>query len=74
MPEDLLSKACKHHICKINTDSDLRIAFVAATRKILTENTKLTDPRDILKAASANQCEVLKRKMNVFGSSNKLEN
>lgn len=74
VPEDLLSKACKHHICKINTDSDLRIAFVAATRKILTENTKLTDPRDILKAASANQCEVLKRKMNVFGSSNKLEN
>ncbi len=72
IPEDLLAKACKEHICKINTDSDLRIAFVAASRKTLSENTNLTDPRDILKAATANQCEILKHKMELFGSVNRL--
>lgn len=73
IPDEFLSKASKMHICKVNTDSDLRLAYVGATRKILTEKLDLTDPRDIFKAGKKAQKEIIRGKIvNVFGSSNRV--
>ena len=46
IPEKLLTKACtKYHIYKINSDTDIRLAYVATLRKHLTENPKNFDLR-----------------------------
>lgn len=43
--EKLLKNACKTHICKINMDTDFRLAYTAAVRKFLAENTTKYCPR-----------------------------
>ena len=53
IPEDELRKAATSAVCKINIDSDLRLALTAALRKHLAENPKDFDPRDYLKPARA---------------------
>lgn len=45
IPEDELRKAAKSAVCKINIDSDSRLAFTAAIRKTLAENPGEFDPR-----------------------------
>ena len=45
VPEDQLRRAAKSAVCKINIDSDGRLAMTAAIRKHLTENPKEFDPR-----------------------------
>ena len=73
IPDEFLSKASKMHICKVNTDSDLRLAYVGATRKILSEKLDLTDPRDIFKAGKKAQKEIIRSKIvDVFGSANRV--
>ena len=51
VPEDLLRKAASMAVCKINIDSDLRLAVTAAIRKHLAENPTHFDPRQYLKPA-----------------------
>ncbi|MCL2299043.1 MAG: ketose-bisphosphate aldolase, partial [Firmicutes bacterium] len=53
IPEDMLRRAAGMAVCKINIDSDLRLAMTAALRKHLAENPKHFDPRDYLKPARA---------------------
>ena len=48
IPEDMLRKAASMAVCKINIDSDLRVAFTAAVRKHLFENPSHFDPRQYL--------------------------
>ncbi len=48
IPEDMLRKAASMAVCKINVDSDLRLAFTAATRKHFAENPSHFDPRQYL--------------------------
>ncbi len=48
VPEDMLSRAAKLGICKINIDTDLRLAMTAAIRKYLVENPAVFDPRKYL--------------------------
>ena len=45
IPEEQLRKASKSAVCKINIDSDSRLAFTAAVRKILAEKPAEFDPR-----------------------------
>ena len=45
IPEEQLRKAAKSAVCKINIDSDSRLAFTAAVRKVLTEKPAEFDPR-----------------------------
>ncbi len=45
IPEDMLREAAKMAVCKINVDSDLRLAMTAAVRKYLAENPSHFDPR-----------------------------
>jgi fructose-bisphosphate aldolase class II len=72
IPESELRKAAKLAVCKINIDSDLRVAFTAAIRKHFSENPSHFDPRQYLTDARANMKEMVKHKIiNVLGSANK---
>ena len=51
IPEDMLREATKMAVCKINVDSDLRLAMTAAVRKYLAENPSHFDPRQYLSPA-----------------------
>ena len=51
IPEEMLRQAATMAVCKINIDSDLRLAMTAAIRKYLAENPSHFDPRQYLKPA-----------------------
>jgi len=51
IPEDMLRKAAKSAVCKINIDSDLRMAFTAAIRRHFNDNPAHFDPRQYLSPA-----------------------
>jgi fructose-bisphosphate aldolase class II len=72
VPDDLIKQAVKHGIAKINTDTDLRIAFTAGVREYLSKNPKDFDPRKILGHARALIREVVKDRITVFGSLNRV--
>ena len=69
--EDQLQQAIKLGIAKINTDTDLRLAFLSTVREVLTTQPKEFDPRKILGPAKDAMKEVSKGKMRLFGSSGK---
>ena len=72
IPEDMLRKAAAMAVCKINIDSDIRLACTAAIRKHLAENPSHFDPRQYLSPARTAIKEMVKRKIiNVLGSDNK---
>ena len=72
IPERELLKAEKLAVCKINIDSDLRVAFTAAIRKHFVEHPDHFDPRQYLGDARVNMKEMVKHKIiNVLGSQNK---
>ena len=72
IPESELRKAAKLAVCKINIDSDLRVAFTAACRKHFVEHPDHFDPRQYLGDARANMKEMVKHKIiDVLGSANK---
>ena len=48
IPEDMLRKAAQMAVCKINIDSDLRLAMTGTVRKYLAENPSHFDPRQYL--------------------------
>jgi len=68
IPEDMLRQAAKMAVCKINIDSDLRIAMTAGIRKHLAENPSHFDPRQYLTPARDNIRALVKHKLeNVLG-------
>lgn len=72
VPEEMLRKAATMAVCKINIDSDLRVAFTAALRKYLVENPSHFDPRQYLTPARAAIKEIVKHKLvNVLGCAGK---
>ncbi|MGI6204987.1 MAG: class II fructose-1,6-bisphosphate aldolase [Anaerovoracaceae bacterium] len=48
VPEDMLSEAAKHGVCKINVDTDLRLAMTAKIRECFVEHPEVFDPRKYL--------------------------
>jgi len=72
IPEDQLRRAAASAVCKINIDSDGRLAMTAAIRKVLAENPAEFDPRKYLGPAREALKELYKHKIiNVLGSANK---
>ena len=72
VPEDMLRKAASMAVCKINIDSDLRLAFTAAIRKHFAENPAHFDPRQYLAPARDLITECVKHKLvNVLGCNGK---
>lgn len=73
IPEDMLRQAASMAVCKINIDSDLRLAMTAAVREHLAQNPAHFDPRQYLSPARNNIKELVSHKIcNVLGSNNKL--
>ncbi|HET6556882.1 MAG TPA: class II fructose-bisphosphate aldolase [Prolixibacteraceae bacterium] len=72
IPEEQLRKAAKSAVCKINIDSDGRLAMTAAIRKVFSEKPGEFDPRKYLGPARDALKELYMHKnINVLGSANK---
>lgn len=72
VPEDMLRQAAKMAVCKINIDSDLRLAMTGSIRKYFAEHPDHFDPRQYLKPARAAITELVKNKLvNVLGCAGK---
>ncbi len=72
VPEDMLREAAKMAVCKINIDSDLRLAMTAAIREHLVNNPDHFDPRQYLTPAREAIKEVVAHKMiHVLGCAGK---
>ena len=72
IPEEMLRKAASMAVCKINIDSDLRLAMTAAIREHFAQFPEHFDPRQYLSPARANIKELVKHKLvNVLGCNNK---
>lgn len=72
IPEEMLRKAASMAVCKINIDSDLRLAMTASIRKHFNDHPDHFDPRQYLTPARANIKELVKHKLvNVLGCNGK---
>ncbi len=72
IPEEMLRQAATSAVCKINIDSDLRLAMTASIRKHFVENPGDFDPRQYLKPARAAIKEMVRHKIvNVLGCNGK---
>ncbi|MBQ3419057.1 MAG: class II fructose-1,6-bisphosphate aldolase [Erysipelotrichaceae bacterium] len=73
IPEEQLRQAARMAVCKINIDSDLRLAMTGTIRKFFNEHPEKFDPREYLKPARANIKELVKHKIvDVLGCDNKI--
>jgi len=72
VPEEQLRHAAQLSVCKINIDSDLRLAMTGTIRKFFAEHPEKFDPREYLKPARANIKELVRHKLvDVLGCSGK---
>jgi len=73
VPEDLLRKAATFGVCKINIDTDIRLAMTAVIRKSFVDKPSVFDPRSYLGAARQAVKDMVQHKIkNVLGCSNKI--
>ncbi len=72
IPEEQLRQAAKTNVCKVNIDSDGRLAMTAAVRKVFVDSPEVFDPRKYLGPARDSLRELYKHKIkDVLGSDNK---
>ena len=72
IPEEQLREAARMAVCKINIDSDLRLAMTGTIRKFFHDHPDKFDPREYLKPARANIKELVKHKLvDVLGCAGK---
>ena len=73
VPEEQLRKAASMAVCKINIDSDLRLAMTGTIRKYFNDHPSHFDPRQYLKPARENIKQLVKHKIvDVLGSNDKI--
>ncbi len=73
IPEDMLRHAAKLAVCKINIDSDLRLAMTGSIRKYFAENPSHFDPRQYLSPARTAIKDLVRNKIiNVLGCNDKI--
>ena len=71
VPEEAISKAAKMAICKVNIDTDLRMALTAKIRQVFAEKPSEFDPRKYLGPGREAIREMVKRKLHVLGCAGK---
>ena len=72
IPEDMLRQAARSAVCKINIDSDIRLAVTGTIRKYFNDNPSHFDPRQYLGPAREAVKDMVKHKiLNVLGCDNK---
>ena len=73
IPEEQLRQAAKMAVCKINIDSDIRLAMTAGIRRVFNNDPSVFDPRGYLSVARTEVKNMVKHKIvNVLGSDNTL--
>lgn len=71
VPDEQIKEAIKNGVCKVNTDTDLRLAFDAGVREFLSKMPEDFDPRHILGRARELMQEVVEHRIKLFGSAGK---
>jgi fructose-bisphosphate aldolase class II len=71
VPEDAVSKASKMAMCKVNIDTDLRLALTAKIRQVFTEKPAEFDPRKYLGPGREAIKKMVKHKLHVLGCAGK---
>jgi len=71
VPEEAIGKAAKMAICKVNIDTDLRMALTAKIRQVFAENPAEFDPRKYLGPGRAAIKNMVKHKLRVLGCNGK---
>ena len=71
LTEEQLKKAISLGICKINIDTDIRVAFSDGIKSVLAKDPNEYDPRTLCKPARELMTQVARKKMQIFGSSGK---
>jgi fructose-bisphosphate aldolase class II len=72
VPEDMISKAAKMGVCKVNIDTDLRLAMTGTIRKEFTDNPGNFDPRKYLGPARDAIQKMVMHKLDILGNVNTL--
>ena len=73
VPEEAIAKAVKLGVCKVNIDTDLRLALTAEIREVFATKPKDFDPRKYLGPARAAVKELVRRKLHVLGCAGRAE-
>jgi fructose-bisphosphate aldolase class II len=73
IPDSEIRRAIRYGVRKINIDSDLRIAFVAGLREAIVRNHRSIDPRTLLAPSKKLMKEVVRHKMELFGSRGRIK-
>lgn len=73
VPEEALAKASKMAVCKINIDTDLRLALTAKIRQVFAEKPSEFDPRNYLGPGRLAIKEMVKHKLHVLGCAGKAD-
>ena len=71
VPEDMVSKAAKMGMCKVNIDTDLRLALTAKIRQVFSEKPDEFDPRKYLGPGREAIKQMVKHKLHVLGCDGK---
>ncbi len=71
VPDNAITEAVQRGVCKVNIDTDMRIAFTVFIRKFLGDQPEVFDPRGYLGAGREAIVEVVKYKIRLFGSEGK---
>ncbi len=71
VPEDAISKAAKMAVCKVNIDTDLRMALTAKIRQVFAEKASEFDPRKYLGPGREAIKDMVKHKLHVLGCAGK---
>ncbi|MEE9371248.1 MAG: class II fructose-1,6-bisphosphate aldolase [Sedimentisphaerales bacterium] len=71
VPEDAISKAAKMAVCKVNIDTDLRMALTAKIRQVFAEKPSEFDPRKYLGPGREAIKDMVKHKLHVLGCAGK---
>jgi fructose-bisphosphate aldolase class II len=71
VPEDMVSRAAKMGMCKVNIDTDLRLALTSKIRQVFAEKPSEFDPRKYLGPGREAIKEMVKHKLHVVGCAGK---
>ena len=71
VPNEILEKSSKMHICKVNCDTDIRMSYLQGILQNVEKNNSNIDYRKYLGEAMQEVVELVKHKIKIFGSENK---
>jgi fructose-bisphosphate aldolase class II len=73
VPEDMIAQAAAQNVCKVNIDTDIRLAVTSSIREQFTKNPAEFDPRKYLGPAREAIKDMVRRKVKLLGSAGKAE-